>query len=248
VIWKKRSQSKLRRRPSVPNGLRIYAIGDIHGRADLLSQVFAQIDSDRGAFSSERSIHVFIGDYVDRGPASREVLDLLLERGRIYPAAFLKGNHETYFLEFFKNPALFSDWRLYGGVDTLLSYGVAPSASSSEMHDYPSLAANFERAVPDIHRKFLEQLRPSFACGDYFFAHAGVRPGIALAEQREDDLLWIRDDFLLYEEAFEKFIVHGHTPVMEPDIRSNRINIDTGAFATGRLTCAVLERDVIRLL
>ena len=110
------------------------------------------------------------------------------------------------------------------------------------------MAAAFRSALPDSHLRFLQDLRLTFSCGDFFFAHAGVRPGIPLVEQREQDLLWIRDDFLLHEEDFGKIIVHGHTPAKTPDIRSNRINIDTGAFATGRLTCLILQGDQMAVI
>ncbi|MCI0467535.1 MAG: serine/threonine protein phosphatase, partial [Beijerinckiaceae bacterium] len=103
-------------------------------------------------------------------------------------------------------------------------------------------------AMPESHNLFLAGLQPSFTCGDYFFVHAGVRPGIPLASQNEEDLLWIRDDFLLHEKPFEKIIIHGHTPVMEPEVRRNRVNIDTGAYATGRLTCLRLEGDKIQFV
>jgi serine/threonine protein phosphatase 1 len=247
VIWKGRAQSKSRLKPRAPEGVRVYAIGDIHGRADLLADVFARIDADRGNFPAGKSVHVFVGDYVDRGPSSRQVLDLLIARGLQYPAAYLKGNHESYFIEFLKNPSVFADWRLYGGLDTVLSYGLSPPIAPVE-REYVALAAGLDRVLPDIHKGFLGYLKPSFSCGDYFFAHAGVRPRVALAKQREEDLLWIREDFLLHEHPFEKIIIHGHTPVIEPDVRHNRINIDTGAFATGRLTCLVLEGDEMRFL
>ena len=125
---------------------------------------------------------------------------------------------------------------------TLVSYGVTPSINADE-REQRELAAALDRALPRSHRRFLAGLKASFACGDYFFVHAGVRPGIALSGQHELDLLWIREDFLLHEESFGKIVIHGHTPVLEPDIRPNRINIDTGAYATGKLTCLVLEGE-----
>lgn len=227
--------------------MRIYAIGDIHGRADLLVKKFASIDADLANFPAETAVHVFLGDYIDRGPFSRDVLDLLIARGQRYPAAYLKGNHESYLVEFLNNPTVFVDWRQYGGLETILSYGLAPSLSADE-HECAVLASSLNRALPEVHRLFLDSLKLSFTCGDYFFVHAGVRPGLALARQHEEDLLWIREDFLLHEDTFDKLIVHGHTPVMEPDIRPNRINIDTGAYATGRLTCLVLEGDQMRFI
>jgi serine/threonine protein phosphatase 1 len=228
--------------PRVPDGIRIYAIGDIHGRADLLDQVLSSIDCDLSARPSPRAIHVFVGDYIDRGPDSRGVLDRLVERAKSHELICLKGNHESFLIEFLKNPVVLDDWRQFGGLETLISYGLAPSVrpdAATQMQ----LAADLERAMPSAHRRFLQDLKLSFTCGDFFFAHAGVRPGTPLAKQREDDVLWIREEFLSCKQEFGKIVIHGHTPVLEPDIRPNRINIDTGAFATGRLTCLILEHD-----
>ena len=188
------------------------------------------------------SVEVFLGDYVDRGPASRQVLDLLIERGRTHRTVFLKGNHEALLANFIANPSTPGDWQRLGGLETLMSSGLTPLIKANA-RPQAGLASAFDEALPLSHRKFLRDLKTSFTCGDYFFVHAGVRPGVALQKQREEDLLWIRHEFLLCEENFEKIIVHGHTPVQQPDIRSNRINIDTGAYATGRLTCLVLEAD-----
>jgi serine/threonine protein phosphatase 1 len=231
-----------KQRARVPRGVRLYVIGDIHGRADLLKKLFARIDAVTAAEPPQQAIHVFLGDYIDRGPGSRQVIDLLIARARFHPSVCLKGNHESYLLDFLDNPAVIADWQRFGGLDTLMSYGLAP-AMNADNDKLAKLAAELSRSLPAIHRRFMSRLRLSFTCGDYFFVHAGVRPGIPLARQREEDLLWIREDFLLYEESYEKIIVHGHTPVLEPDIRHNRINIDTGAYATGKLTCLVLERD-----
>jgi serine/threonine protein phosphatase 1 len=226
--------------PKLPEGLRIYAIGDVHGRADLLNQLFARIDAHLAADPVLRPVEVYLGDYIDRGPASREVLDRLIRRQQWREMVCLKGNHETLFAEFLEDPVVLSDWRHLGGFETLLSYGIVPSMSR-ELADQQKLAAAFAQAVPESHRRFLSSLKSSFSCGDFFFVHAGVRPGIPLAKQSDYDLLWIRDEFLLSEEDFGKIVVHGHTPVREPEVLSNRINIDTGAYATGRLTCLVLE-------
>jgi serine/threonine protein phosphatase 1 len=242
VIFKRKPKPQRLRTARVQDGVRVYAIGDIHGRADLLAEMFAQIDASLAGFSVDRAIHVFLGDYVDRGPQSREVLDLLIARRRQYPAVCLKGNHEGYFAEFLKNPTILDEWRRFGGLDTLLSYGFAPSLKPDEA-ERKALSAGLNRDLPESHRLFLNGLALSFTCGDFFFVHAGVRPGIPLARQAQEDLLSIRDDFLLHESAYEKVVVHGHTPVVRPDVRANRINIDTGAYATGRLTCLILESD-----
>jgi serine/threonine protein phosphatase 1 len=226
----------------VPNGTRIYAVGDIHGRADLLTQLFSRIDADLAANPVERPIHVFLGDYVDRGPRSREVLDHLIDRSDAHESIFLMGNHEMIFCEFLKKPEVLKYWRQYGGLDTLMSYGLkVPFNANAEQ--LAALSASLQSAMPVQHCRFLEELKLSFECGSFFFAHAGVRPGVPLENQQMDDLLWIREEFLQYEGGFGKIVVHGHTPAPEPEVRANRINIDTGAYATGRLTCLVLEED-----
>lgn len=226
----------------LPEGVRIYAIGDVHGRADLLDRLLARIDTHVALNPIVRPILLFIGDYIDRGPASRDVLDLLIKCAWVREAVFLKGNHETFIMNFLKNPQVLRDWSKIGGLETLMSYGLQPSIGADETTQ-KELAKALDSALPASHRQFLDSLVPSFSCGSYFFAHAGVRPGVPLSKQSEDDLLWIRDEFLLHEDDFGKIIVHGHTPVRELDIRPNRINIDTGAYVTGRLTCLMLEGD-----
>jgi len=234
-------------RPRVPAGRRIYAVGDIHGRADLLSELFIRIDDDRQARPITDSIQVFLGDYIDRGPNSRQVIDLLIARRRQCNVLFLKGNHEDCALRFLSDPTVLPVWQGIGGVHTLLSYGVMP-ARGDDPETQQKVSTALCEAMPDSHRRFIGGLALSFTCGDFFFVHAGVRPGIPLQRQSQRDLLWIRDDFLLHEEDFGKVVVHGHTPIYEPEIRSNRINIDTGAYATGQLTCLVLEGDSMNFL
>lgn len=233
--------------PRLPEGLRIYAIGDVHGRADLLDRKLSLIDAHVAAHPIARPIYLLVGDYIDRGPASREVLDLLINCAKGREMVFLRGNHDVFILNFIENPALLRDWSKIGGLETLMSYGVQPSLSA-DAKTQRDLAKALEEALPDAHRKFLTELDVSFPCGSYFFVHAGVRPGIPLAKQKEEDMLWIRDEFLLHEEDFGKIIVHGHTPVRELDIRPNRINIDTGAYVTGQLTCVILESDRVESL
>jgi serine/threonine protein phosphatase 1 len=240
--------SKLRaQQPLVPAGRRIYAIGDIHGRADLLADLLSRIDSDLKERPTPGAIEVFIGDYIDRGPDSRQVIDLLIARRRRHNVLFLKGNHEACALQFLKEPMILTKWKRMGGINTLLSYGVTP-ARGDELQAQHEAAMAFRRALPEDHLRFVQGLAVSFTCGDFFFAHAGARPGVPLAHQSQQDLLWIREDFLLHEEEFEKVVVHGHTPSDAPDVRPNRINIDTGAYATGRLTCLVLEGSEMSFL
>jgi serine/threonine protein phosphatase 1 len=241
------ARSRAKRRPALPQGLRIYAVGDVHGRVDLLEQVMARIDADLAKTPSSNAIEIYLGDYIDRGPASRHVVDRLIARSRKRNTVFLKGNHETYVTEFIENPESLTGWRQYGGLETLMSYGLQP-AMKADAAEQVELAKAFKYMLPKSHQEFFKSLQLSVSCGDFFFVHAGVKPRVPLKEQREEDLLWIRDDFLLYEDDFEKIVVHGHTPVREPDIRPNRINIDTGAYATGRLTCIMLEHDSIQVL
>jgi diadenosine tetraphosphatase ApaH/serine/threonine PP2A family protein phosphatase len=245
-VWNGSSRKK-GRRPALPQGIRIYAVGDVHGRADLLTQVMDRIDADLKRNPSANAIEVYLGDYIDRGPASRQVLDCLILRSCERNTVFLKGNHESYVSEFIENPAVLSSWRQYGGLETLMSYGLQPSLNANAAEQI-ELAKALKSKLPKSHREFLNGLQLFVSCGDFFFVHAGVKPRVPLAEQREEDLLWIRDDFLLCEDDFEKIVVHGHTPVREPDIRPNRINIDTGAYATGRLTCIVIEHDRVEVL
>jgi len=233
--------------PRIADGMRIYAVGDVHGRADLLEALLARIDTDLAAYTIEQSVQVFLGDYIDRGPYSQVVIDHLIKRRREHSMVYLTGNHENYAAEFIRNPSVWPNWEANGGVNTLLSYGVTPSIGD-DPRQLKELSIAFRQALPDDHSRFLESLALSLTCGDFFFTHAGVRPGIPLELQRQGDLLWIREDFLLHEEDFGKVVVHGHTPTREPDIRPNRINIDTGAYATGRLTCLVLEGDQMRFI
>jgi serine/threonine protein phosphatase 1 len=233
--------------PRVPDGTRIYAVGDVHGRADLLQALFGRIDADLQAYPIAQSVQVFLGDYIDRGPQSREVLDLLIARRRRHMMLCLKGNHETFAIQFLSNPSVLSEWKQVGGLNTLLSYGIRPS-TSEDPQVQEEVAAAFRQALPESHRCFIQGLALSFTCGDYFFAHAGARPGVPLRQQSRRDLLWIREEFLLHEEGFGKVVVHGHTPAIDPVIKANRISIDTGAYATGRLTCLVLEGQRIRFI
>lgn len=234
-------------KPRVPDNLRIYAVGDVHGCVDLLVALLARIDNDLELFPIPQSVQVFLGDYIDRGAHSRGVLELLIQRRRQHMMVCLKGNHEAYVMRVLSNPTLMSRWRDLGGGSTLISYGVAP-AMTDNLPELEMAVSALRLALPDSHHRFLKGLALSFTCGDFFLAHAGVRPGIPLELQSQRDLLWIRDDFLRCEQNFGKIVVHGHTAITEPDIRPNRINVDTGAYATGRLTCLVLEKDQMRFL
>ena len=232
----------------IADEMRIYAIGDVHGRGDLLQPMLARIDAYTSAYPTPRPILVFLGDYIDRGPSSREVIDQLVLLNKQREVVFLEGNHEYYLMKFLKNPPFLTDWLRYGGLDTLRSYGIFPK-NYLELGEQELLATSLNLILHENgHHDFLSNLRRSFVCGDFFFVHAGVRPGVPLDQQSQRDLLEIRNDFLSSKSDFGKIVVHGHTPVTRPDVRLNRINIDTGAYATGKLSCIIIERDEIRFV
>ena len=231
----------------IPNGnTRVYAIGDIHGRLDLLERAIAAIRRDVEA-QGPGALTITLGDYIDRGPASRGVLDRLAANPFLTSYVALKGNHEALLEAFLTDPKVGEHWRRLGGLETLHSYGV-PVGDLLAGKNYEEAAGRLQFALPAEHMKFLRSLKTSLHHGKYFFCHAGVRPGIPLEYQNDDDLLWIRDGFLSSKMDFGKIIVHGHTPTVEPEVLPNRINIDTGAFATGQLTCVVLDEDGHRFL
>jgi len=228
------------RQPRLPAGTRIYAIGDVHGYSDLLARIFEKIDADLRQRPIDRPLLVTLGDYIDRGPDSRGTIDLLLARRNVQETVCLRGNHEALILDFAKDASVMRLGERYGALDTLRSYGLAcaPDMTARELQD---LCDAWQTALPQAHASFFAQTPLSFTCGDYFFTHAGVKPGVPLKKQVERDLIWIREEFLQSDKWFGKLVVHGHTPVPEPDFRRNRVNIDTGAYSTGRLTCLVLE-------
>jgi serine/threonine protein phosphatase 1 len=226
---------------------RVYAIGDIHGCLDLLDQLIAKIDFDLKQAPSTSSFVVTLGDYVDRGPNSRGVIERLAQNPFPVPYVALKGNHEELFEAFLENPSIGSQWRQLGGLETLHSYGVPVSLLmlGKGFHEAADL---LREKVPEAHFTFLSSLRTSASYGSFFLCHAGVRPGIPLDRQTPKDLLWIREEFLSSPKDFGKRVVHGHTPTPKPEVLPNRINIDTGAYMTGLLTCVVLEAERHRFL
>jgi serine/threonine protein phosphatase 1 len=226
---------------------RTYVIGDIHGRSDLLDRMVDLISLDLETNPVGDCLTVTIGDYIDRGPDSRGVLDRLA--GNPFSTRFvaLKGNHEALFETFLSDPSIAEQWRRLGGLETLHSYGI-PVTELMVGKNYEQASKALRNAVPEEHLKFLAALKTSMTVGRYFLCHAGVRPGIPLERQSDEDLLWIRDEFLNSKADFGKIIVHGHTPTERVEVLPNRINIDTGAFATGRLTCVVLENAEPRFL
>ena len=230
---------------SAPANTRIYAVGDIHGRADLLSEIIARIDDDMRRRPIAHAVEVYLGDYIDRGPHSKAVIDLLAVRLVANRAVCLRGNHEAVMEGFLQDPTILQHWLPLGGMQTLASYGI-------ELHGDAKTALDLHRrfldAFPRAHELFMQCLRNQFSCGDFLFVHAGIRPDIPIEQQDVNDLIWIRDEFLDCTRNHERFIVHGHTSVPHPDIKHNRINIDTGAWRTGTLTCIAIEGSTILFL
>ena len=226
---------------AVPPGERIYTIGDIHGRLDLLNDLLERIEKDDAARDVAKTTLVFLGDLVDRGPDSRGVVERVMQLKRKDPSiVLLKGNHEEIMINAYRgDKAVAALFNRVGGRATLLSYGI-----SEEAYDSASLSELIELIrshVPKDHIAFLDNFGDWHAAGDYLFVHAGIRPGVELEKQAVSDLRWIRREFLSYEGDHGKMVVHGHTITEQVDERPNRIGIDTGAFFSGRLSALCLE-------
>ena len=239
--------------PRVPAGHRYYVVGDIHGRADLLDRMHEMIATDRDAAPpgtrARRNAIVYLGDYVDRGPGSFEVVECLV-RAPLggFESVFLKGNHEDFLLEFLADGSGGDVWMMNGGAATLLSYGVDVPGAFMDAQGLGEARRRFRETVPADHLAFFQSLRTYYVAGDYLFVHAGVMPGIALEDQAEFDLLWIREDFLDHDSPSDKVVVHGHSISPAPEVRAGRIGIDTGAWHSGCLTCLILEDEARRFL
>lgn len=230
----------MNKKPSTLPDHRIYAIGDIHGRLDLLTRLLALVEQDALRWPQKNKKLVFLGDYVDRGLDSRGVLNRLLEPfvDGLAPI-FLRGNHDDMLLQFLDGKMeILPSWTQLGGASTIASYGVNPFSSGNKPE---ALNEALVQKFPAEHREFLNNTVFSVTLGDYTFVHAGLRPGIRMTEQTNEDKMWIRGDFLFSDYVFDTMIVHGHTIKPYPEIKENRIGIDTGAFATGKLTCLVLD-------
>lgn len=226
-------------------GQLIYAVGDIHGRYDLLRQLLAVIAQDAAGHRGRPSL-ILLGDYVDRGPASAEVLTALtwLRRESGARLHLLKGNHEAMMLDALADPTTLPGWMSVGGEDTLRAYGIDPDEGDAD-----DLRDRLLDAMPASHLQLLQSLELSVTIGDYLFVHAGIRPGTAIDRQQEQDLLWIREPFLSGSSALEKRVVHGHSwASAEPHVDARRIGVDTGAWKTGVLTAARLEGTELRFL
>jgi serine/threonine protein phosphatase 1 len=224
-------------RASIPKGMLIYAVGDVHGQLHLLDALLAQILEDSRTREAHRRVLIFVGDYVDRGPDSSGVIERLvsgLPEG--FETCCLMGNHEAILLKFLNEADTLEHWLMNGAETTLASYGVDAPGSGASTADNAACRDQFAAALPAAHLAFLDDLKLHVSFGDYLFVHAGIRPGIAIKDQARKDFLWIRDGFVDSDADFGAVVVHGHTPGHEPVVRPNRIGIDTGAYVYGRLT------------
>jgi serine/threonine protein phosphatase 1 len=235
------------RRYAGPPGKRLYAVGDIHGRLDLLDDMLAQIAVDISARPVETAVMVFLGDLIDRGPDSAGVIDRLCRLDHPARALFLMGNHEEILLRaLVGDPGVAHDWLGFGGDACAKSYGIA--ASTLKAMDEDRIAALLRDAIPPAHISFLQGFGDTIGFGDYLLVHAGIRPGVAIEDQHPRDLRWIRGPFLTDAHDHGCMVIHGHTISDGVDRRPNRIGIDTGAYQTGILTAAVVEEDDLRFL
>ncbi len=249
----KRARSLFKRRPPqrpvhrIPDPLVVYAVGDVHGRDDLLERAARAIEEDARTRPQAQHTTIFLGDYVDRGSGSAAVIERLSTGAFPTPVVTLLGNHEQMMLQALEDDEELARWAGFGGLETMFSYEV-DIRSLQLGNGVGDTRSAFARALPARHRAWLGNLRPSYEVGDYFFCHAGIRPEVPLAAQAVSDLIWIRDAFTAHKTAHPKMIVHGHTPVREAEIHPNRINIDSGAYLTGTLTVLRLEGEEQRLI
>ena len=218
----------------------IYALGDIHGRLDCLRRAQAAIDRDAKSRGDGDVLEIYVGDYIDRGPDSAAVIENIIARSQRQKLLALLGNHETMLTSFLDGGLKFSDWRDLGGAETVMSYGVNVPRVGKEVVFSPTTLASH---IPKMHRDFLSGLQPYLFVGDYCFVHAGLRPGVPLERQSLHDLTWIREDFLEYPGSFGCVVVHGHTPVRDVEFHRHRINIDTGAYLSNKLSVLRIDEN-----
>jgi len=236
-------------RPAVPDGTRLYVVGDIHGCAALLAAMHSLILADASRSRADRLVVVYLGDYIDRGPDSKGVVDLLTDRPLPgFESIHLKGNHEQALLGFLDDISVGPDWFSFGGIATFESYGLKAPAEIFDVECLLAAQAALRDCLSPAHLDFYRTLRLGHLEGDFLMVHAGLRPDLPLDAQSENDLLWIREPFLQSDADFGVTVVHGHTIALTPEIRPNRIGIDTGAFHTGRLTCAIFHGSAIEFL
>ena len=239
LSWRRKRKSP----PRAPKGYRAYAIGDVHGRLDLLDEILAQVEEDALRRPARRTLLVMLGDLIDRGPDSRGVVERMraYRNGTIKPY-FLAGNHEEVLLRILKGErGVLSDWLKFGGAECLASYGCDPAQLDAK--NERTALATIARSIPADHAQFVASFADTLRFGDYLFVHAGIRPGVDLSLQTQADLRWIRSPFLENESEHGVVVVHGHSINPIVDQRPNRIGIDTGAYRTGVLTALALEGE-----
>lgn len=237
------------RRASVPPDTAVFAVGDIHGCANRLIALHREILRAAAKISVTRRVVVYLGDYVDRGPDSRRVIDILLDDPLpSFESIFLLGNHEMFMGTFLGSNDAGAPWLMNGGEATCRSYGIEADGKRAGVLRDRALRKSLKSSVPEAHMEFLRSLRLYHTEGDYAFVHAGIRPGVPLELQDPQDLLWIREPFLGADQDFGMIVVHGHTPSPEPEMLANRIGIDTGACYGGKLTALVLVGETRRIL
>ena len=245
---------------NAPEGRCLYAIGDIHGRCDLLERLVQMIEEDAKTLPEGVTPQIiFLGDYIDRGLQSKDVISFFTS-GAIdkFDPVFLMGNHEEALLRFYQEASFGSQWARYGGAETLYSYGLAPPNQRASLNSHAEMAAardawtriwnEFRARLPAEHLAFFQNLQPYHVAGDYLFVHAGLRPGVRLDKQSMRDMLWIREEFLDDPQDFPQMVVHGHTPMDTVHYDHRRLGLDTGAFLTGKLTAARLSGTDVAFL
>jgi len=249
LFKRRKEQAAAKGPPSLPEGLRVYAVGDVHGCREQLRRLHRAIVADAAAAPARRLL-IYLGDYIDRGSDSRGVIEELCEPAPAgFERVFLLGNHEDFLLQALHDRSALLPWLSNGGDQTCRAYGLEPTAPPDGADDlFLWLQEALVASLPARHRAFLEGLALSHSEGDYFFCHAGVRPDVALEAQSSEDLLWMREPFLSSRQSFGKVVVHGHTPSLAPECRGNRIGIDTGACYGGKLTALVLQGNEQRFL
>lgn len=248
ITWFRSLFTKEAPEPKFPEGIRIYAIGDVHGCLDPLKRLEERIMLSARECDLKAGV-IFLGDYIDRGPDVAGVVEHL-SKGDFagLPSRYLMGNHEDVLLESFADPSLVRDWLRWGGMATLASYRVALPHGVPPVERDQIISAAMQEAMPAHHHRFLDQLELQIKLGDYLFVHAGVRPRRSLAQQSKHDMLTIREPFLRSKKPTPWRVVHGHSVEFEAQILPFRIGIDTGAYATGRLSCAVIDADGVGVL
>jgi serine/threonine protein phosphatase 1 len=235
--------------PSAPSETRIYAIGDIHGRLDLIERLHQEIRTDIIGCKSKRKLIVYLGDYIDRGFHSREVIDYLISNPmQGFETIYIKGNHEYAMQLFMGYPDKMAAWLNWGGASTLQSYGVNFYTAQNTMKSLKLIAEELSNGVPQSHKDFLHNLHLFHAEGDYLFVHAGIRPGKDLRKQTIEDLTMIRDEFIYSPVEMEYRVVFGHSIFETPFVQKDKVGVDTGAYFSGKLTAAVIEGAELRFI